>query len=308
MGLSCLLRSYSAKRTRGLLLSYHKKGYHVVASFVDRSILLDQLILSAEQRWGYKALVRLSPSSTVSCVPVIPTGFSSFDSVLGIGGIPRGRISEIFGARSSGKTTLVMKLIAMGQLNGGVAAYIDLLHTFDPVYATQLGIDLGHLLVARPNNLAEALRIATSLSCSKDVALIIFDYTTSSSGNSKEENAHLPKVPDSPIKGSQPHQEIRSHLMSTGLRNLLSLIDKSGAALVFINDLCSINGKEESTGGLAMKFYSSVRVNVSRKDWIRCRADIAGWVARVTVVKNKLAPPFGATELEIIHENRLRAA
>lgn len=281
----------------------------MVASLADRSSILDQLILSTEQRWGYKALVRLSPSSTVPRVPVIPTGFPDFDSALGIGGIPRGRISEIFGTRSSGKTTMVMSLMTISQLNGGVAAYIDLSHTFDPVYATQLGIDLGHLLIARPNGLAEALKVALSLSCSKDVALIVFDCTMSSGGSLQEGRTHLLKSSGPPVRSSRPHpRSIRSQLMSIGLRNLVGLIGKSNTTLVFVNDLLRIDGKEESTGGLAMKFYSSVRVNVSRKDWVRCGMDIAGWLARVTVIKNKLAPPFGAAELEIIHENRLRAA
>jgi recombination protein RecA len=266
----------------------------VAVCSASRDAVLDQLVLSAEQRWGYKALVRLSASPTASDIPVISTGFPDFDSSLGIGGIPRGRITQLFGSPSSGKATLAVKLLAMSQVNNGLAVYIDLGRSFDPVYAAGLGVDLDRLLVVRPDNMAAALKITVSLVCSKEPDLIVFDSANFAVERPKN-------VPENVIRS-------RSWLMSKALRSLAGLVDKSNMALIFVDEIPAGNVSKEDQSDLAMRFYSSIRVSVSRGNWLFTGADVVGWTAKTLVVKNKLAAPLGTANLRIVYENRLYAA
>ncbi len=238
--------------------------------------------------------MRLSESKVVD-VPVISTGSLGLDLALGIGGVPRGRVVEIYGPESSGKTTLTMHCIAEAQKNGGLAAFIDAEHAFDRVYAEKLGIDTKNLLISQPDNGEQALEIAEHLISSGAIDIIVIDSVAA-------------LVPKAELEGDMGESKmgLQARLMSQALRKLTGVINKTGCCCIFINQLrekigVMFGNPETTTGGNALKFYSSVRLDIRRIGQIKDGDDILGNRTKVKVVKNKLAAPFKVIEFDIMY-------
>ena len=261
----------------------------------DRSKALELALSQIKKDFGQEAVMRMGEkSSRVSGVGVISTGILPLDIAIGIGGVPRGRIVEIYGPESSGKTTLCLSIVAQAQKAGGIAAYIDAEHAMDPGYAKKLGVDVDNLFISQPDSGEQALEITEKLIRSGAMDVIVIDSVAA-------------LVPQAEIAGDMgdAHVGLQARLMSQALRKLTSTISKSNTCLIFINQLRQKVGvfygnPETTTGGLALKFYASVRLDIRAKEKLKIGDVIIGNRTVVKVVKNKVAPPFQVAEFEMI--------